>query len=180
MSPSLVAIHYRRLPDRVSVFRQAVLEETPEYIVTFVEAVELAGPAVASSGVILEPGAPVIWFTYPGHWHDVGRFHLRDGSFTGCYANVLTPVRISGERWDTTDLCLDVWVGAGGEVEILDEDDFAEAVRRGWVDDATAATARHHADDLARQARKGAWPPPHVYEWDLARARARLRELTGS
>jgi predicted RNA-binding protein associated with RNAse of E/G family len=172
--PGTVSIHYRRLPDRVRVFRQRVLEEAGEYVVTYLEAAPLARPVEVGGRVVLEPGAPVVWFTYPGRWYDVGLFHLADGRFTGTYANILTPVRMEGERWDTTDLLLDVWVGAGGEVAVLDEAEFAEAVERGWIDAATAAAAREHAETLALAARQGVWPPEHVRGWSLERAKGVL------
>lgn len=164
-------IEYRRLPDREQRFRQRVLADDGECVVTFLEAAELPKPVRAGERVILEPGAPVVWFTFRGLWHDVGRFHLRDGTFTGFYANVLTPVEMTGDRWRTTDLCLDVWLGADGAVQILDEDDLAEAERRGWADAATAARARREADGLAGRARAGNWPPPPLHEWTLERAR---------
>ncbi|MDP9348291.1 MAG: hypothetical protein M3P24_04000, partial [Gemmatimonadota bacterium] len=85
-----VRIHYRRLPDREQVFEQALVEDAGEYVVTLLESAALRSPVTAGGRVVLEPGAPVVWFTYPGAWHDVGRFHLADGTFTGCYANVLT------------------------------------------------------------------------------------------
>jgi predicted RNA-binding protein associated with RNAse of E/G family len=122
--------------------------------------------------VVLEPGAPVVWTTYAGEWHDVGRFHLADGTFTGTYANVLTPVEMHGGVWTTTDLCLDVWLGADGRVEILDRDEFDAARAAGWMDDATAARALAEAERLAGAARRGEWPPAHVREWTLERARA--------
>lgn len=179
MSARRVAIHYRRLPDRVQVFDQPVLEEDAEFVVTLAESVPLPAPVLVGGRVVLEPGAPVVWFTYPGRWYDLGRFHLADGTFTGVYANILTPVRMQGDRWDTTDLCLDVWAGADGAVEILDEEEFAAAVEGGWIEAATAAAAREHAETLAASARQGSWPPPHVAEWDLRRARERLGELEG-
>lgn len=174
MTPDTVRIHYRRLPDREQVFEQAVLEDAGGHVVTWLDAAQLSRPVVAAGRVVLEPGAPVVWTTYRGDvWHDVGRFHLADGTFTGFYANVLTPVEMRGGRWDTTDLALDVWLGADGAVEVLDRDEFDEAVRRGWLDAATEARARAEADSLAAAAHAGAWPPEHVRAWDLARARAR-------
>ncbi|HEX2093527.1 MAG TPA: DUF402 domain-containing protein [Longimicrobiaceae bacterium] len=175
MEGSTVRIHYRRLPDREQVFEQARVEDAGEYVVTLLESAALRRPVVAGGRTVLEPGAPVVWFTYPGAWHDVGRFHLADGTFTGFYANVLTPVEMRGNRWDTTDLALDVWLGADGTVEVLDEEEFEEALRGGWVDPATAARAREEASSLAAAARAGSWPPPHVREWDLTRARERVR-----
>ena len=180
MSPPSVVIHYRRLPDREQIFEQIVLDHSGDQIVTFLESAELSRAVEVQGRVVLEPGSPVVWFTFPHRWHDVGRFHLRDGTFTGFYANVLTPVRMSGARWETTDLCLDVWAGADGRVEILDEDEFEEARERGWMDEPTARRARDEADALARAARAGRWPPDHARDWDLERARRRIHELYDS
>lgn len=147
-------------------------------MVTLLEAAELDAPVVVDGRNVLEPGAPVVWFTYPGLWHDVGRFHLRDGAFTGWYANVLTPVRMSGAEWETTDLFLDVWLGADGKVEILDEDEFRHASASGWIDAATARRARMEADAVAERARIGRWPDALAHHWELARARAELPEIS--
>ena len=171
--PRWVEILYRRLPDREQRFRQRVLAHDAGCVVTLLEAAELPRPVRAGERVILEPGAPVVWFTFPGLWHDIGRFHLRDGTFTGFYANVLTPVQMDEPGlWRTTDLCLDVWLDVGGAVQILDEDELAEAERRGWTDAATAARARREAARLAARARAGEWPPAPAHAWTLERARA--------
>jgi predicted RNA-binding protein associated with RNAse of E/G family len=148
---------------------------------------------------ILEPGAPVIWFTFPGAWHDIGRFHTGDGRFTGYYANILTPVERTGmpgppptsagsgpspdamgvgasgsgiEAWHTTDLCLDVFVDPGGGVHVLDRDELEIASARGWIDSVTVRTAEAEAARLTAEARAGRWPPPVVDAWPLDRARA--------
>lgn len=169
-----VEIRYRRLPDREQRFVQRVVDESPERVVTLLDAAELSRPVRVHGEPVLEAGSPVVWFTYPGRWYDIGRFHLADGTFTGFYANVLTPVRMEGDRWETTDLCLDVWVGADGRIEILDEPEFAAAVEEGWVDTATATIARETAETLENAARQGVWPPDDVYRWDLERARGAL------
>lgn len=165
MNPRIVEIHYRRPPDRIEVFRQKVLEETPSHVATLLESASLPRPLLVHDRPILEPGARVVWFTFPGTWYDVGRFHLRDGTFTGYYANILTPVRMEGDRWETTDLFLDVWVGADGSIELLDEDEFARAIEAGWLDDpATIATALATAEAIITAAREGRWPPRSVQE----------------
>lgn len=173
-----VAIHYRRIPDREDVFDQQVVEVTADgTVVTLAEAARITHAVRAEGEVILEPGAPVVWFTFPGFWHDIGRFHLADGTFTGCYANVLTPPEMTRGRWDTTDLFLDVWLPAsGGEVVLLDEDEFEAARTAGQLDAWTADRARTEAERLLEQARAGAWPPPVVGEWTLEAALARLAE----
>jgi predicted RNA-binding protein associated with RNAse of E/G family len=176
-----VRIHYRRPPDRLQVFDQALVHDGGGVVVTYLPSAELKKPVTAGGRVVLEPGAPVVWFTYRGEtWHDIGRFHRADGTFTGLYANVLTPVRMDGAEWETTDLFLDVWMDADGSVEILDRDEFDAAVDAGWVDAPTAARALAEADRLAADARAGAWPPPHVREWTLERAREAVGDVDGS
>jgi predicted RNA-binding protein associated with RNAse of E/G family len=164
-----VRIHYRRLPDRVQVFEQELVVDAGAYIVTFLPTAAIPKPVRVGGQVVLEPGSPVVWFTYPGIGYDAGRFHRADGTFTGVYANLLTPVQIRGDSWRTTDLCLDVWAGADGTIEILDEDEFAEAVHKGWIDTATAEAARAQAEALAAEARQGNWPPQHIQDWTLKR-----------
>ena len=171
MIPRTISIRYGRLPDRVSVFDQVIVEETEECIVTLIDRSILPRPVTAGGEVVLEPHGPAVWFTYPGRWHDIGAFYLMDGTFTGYYANILTPVEIDGDRWETMDLCIDLWMAADGRVMLLDEDEFEEAVGKGWMDDATARAARDEAQRLAGAARAGRWPSAHVRSWDLARAR---------
>lgn len=179
MSVPLVRIHYRRPPDRLEVFEQRLVHDAPDVKVTLAPAVARTRPIRIRDRVVLEDRSPVVWFTFPGLWHDVGRFHTADGGFTGLYANVVTPVAIEApadgdHRWDTTDLFLDLWVDERGAL-VLDEDELEEALARGWMDEATAARARAEIGRLRTDAESGAWPPPVVREWTLERARAALR-----
>lgn len=141
-------------------------------LVTWVPAAGVARPTRAGGAEVLWHDSPVVWFTFPGLWHDIGRFHRPDGTFTGLYANVLTPVRIRGDTWHTTDLFLDVFVTPGGQVHVLDSDELAEAEARGWIDDVLAGEARAEADRLVAAVAGGDWPPPIVEAWPLARATA--------
>ena len=175
-----VRIHYRRIPDREQIFDQRVVAVEGGTVITFAEAAPLERPVTASGSIILEPGAPVVWFTFPGVWHDIGRFHLADGTFTGCYANILTPPRMAPGVWHTTDLFLDVWVPAdGGEPSLLDEDEFEAAHGRGLIDAPSAARARDEAARLMEEVGTGAWPPLVVSDWTLEAVRRRLQEIDG-
>lgn len=144
---------------------------------TLLDRADIARPSLVDGAPILEPGSPVVWFTFRGAYHDVGRFHRADGTFTGLYANVLTPVDgLDGAAWETTDLFLDVWLPAdGGSPRLLDADELDDAVARDWVDRVDADAARAEAERLIGGARAGTWPPPLVHEWTLERARAELR-----
>lgn len=145
-------------------------------MVTLLERAPVERPSCIEGRVVLEPASPIVWFTFPDAWHDVGRFHRSDGTFTGWYANVLTPVEgIAGREWRTTDLFLDVWLPAdAGTARILDEDELAEAVVRGWVTEDTARIARLEAERLVLEAAAENWPPAVTRRWTLERARAEL------
>jgi predicted RNA-binding protein associated with RNAse of E/G family len=176
----IVHIHYRRPPDREELFDQAVVLRTPDCVITLLEHASLSRPMVIGNRTVLEPGAPAVWFTFPGRWHDIGRFHLIDGTFTGLYANILTPVRfIAAERWETTDLFLDVWVAEGGAT-VLDVEELTSAVRQGWIRPEVAARARAEAAGIAERAASGSWPPRLVWEWPLDRARAATGARSGT
>lgn len=180
MTAPTVEIHYRRPPDRVRVYEQRLLVDGPDVKITYQPETPLGKPLRIADVVVLEPGSPAVWFTFPGVWHDIGRFHTIDGAFTGLYANILTPPVMSTfegstRRWDTTDLFLDVWSGPGGHLEVLDRHEFDDARRRGWIDDDTAADALAEVDRIVDRARRGLWPPPVVEAWSLERARVALR-----
>ena len=174
--PPRVAINYRRPPDRLRVYDQRVALEREDVIVTLSEPLELESPMTVDGDTMLEPGSLAVWFTFPGLWHDIGRFHRADGQLTGIYANVLTPVRIEGSIWHTTDLYLDVWRPVGGPTRVLDEDELAEALSAGHIDADTAARAQAEAARVMGLVADGAWPPPVVYEWTLERTLSALDE----
>lgn len=164
-----VRIHYQRLPDNEQVFDQRVVLDRDDVIVTVTDPGAIKAPVLVGGRAVLEPGSRAVWFTFPGLWHDAGRFHLADGAFTGIYANILTPPRIEGSVWHTTDLFLDVWLPANGSVTLLDEDELAEALTHAHIDHELAGRARNEADRLLDLAAAGSWPPPIVSEWTLER-----------
>jgi predicted RNA-binding protein associated with RNAse of E/G family len=146
--------------------------------VTFLDRTPLPKPLVVNGRTVLEDGSPVVWFTFAGRWHDIGRFHLADGTFTGIYANILTPVRfVTPWQWETTDLCLDVWLEPDRTPRLLDADELAEAVRNGWIGPELRDRARAEAARILRLARRGDWPPEAVRRWTLDRVR---REIAGT
>lgn len=172
---SLIRIHYHRPPDREEVFVQRLVHRAPEVVVTYLDRTPLRRPVEVGGRTVLEDGSPVVWFTFPGAWHDIGRFHRADGSFTGFYANILTPVRFLDPcTWETTDLFLDVWLEPGGEAVLLDEEELEEALRHGWIDRHAGDAARGEAARILALASRNAWPPRVVEEWTLERVRESL------
>jgi predicted RNA-binding protein associated with RNAse of E/G family len=174
----LVHIHYLRPPGRLEVFVQHLLLDAENVKITYARDIHFDPPLVVEGKVVLETGSDVVWFTFPDAWHDIGRFHRADGSFTGTYANILTPPRFNPDRtWETTDLFLDLWIPAGDRgVRVLDAEQFEEAIAQEWLDPDTAERARREVDRLVSLAGLGEWPPEVVGEWDRGRALGVLEE----
>ncbi|MEE9133922.1 MAG: DUF402 domain-containing protein [Gemmatimonadota bacterium] len=167
-----VEIHYRRPPDRLDVFVQDLVVDRPELKVTLHDPSTVDTTIRVGDRIIFEPRSPIVWFVFPEAWYDLGRFHLRDGTFTGLYVNLITPVQITGRSWRMYDLCLDLWIDPSGGFQVLDQDEFDEAVDRNWIDAGTANRARDELERLIDKMRRGDWPPAVVAEYDLERVRA--------
>lgn len=175
-----VTIHYLRPPDHLQTFRQPVIHRNPQVIVTFSRRIRVPSPMELDGEVVLETGSDIVWFTFPGLWHDIGRFHTARGAFTGFYANLLTPVQIlPGNIWRTTDLFLDVWMKPGRAPRLLDEDELRDAVDAGAVEAKASRRVREEAERILERAGAGAWPPAVVHEWTRERALAVLDGLDG-
>ena len=177
--PRSVRIHYRRPPDRITVFEQTLVHDDGRVKVTFARSLSRADPVRIGDSVVLEEGSDAVWFTFPGRWHDIGRFHRADGRFTGIYANVITPcVFQPGDDWETTDLFLDLWIPAGAppsRAVLLDEDELSAAESTGRVERRLAKRARAEADVLLRAAQEGTWPPAVVEAWPRDRCLEKVR-----
>ncbi len=171
MTSPVVDIHYARLPDREDVFRQVLVFDGREAKVTLARDLVFEPTLMIDGTVALETGSCAVWFTFPGRWHDIGLFHRADGTFTGMYANILTPpVFESPTTWRTTDLFLDVWIDPEDRISVLDRDQFDRARSKGEIDAELARGALAEVDRILARHRARLWPPAVVGEWPLERA----------
>ncbi len=167
----LIHLHYHRPPDRKQVYQQYLIEREAGADITLSTDLAIESPAIIKGETILEEKSNIIWFTFPNTWHDIGLFHRADGTFTGIYANIITPLRyLSPSVWETTDLFLDVWISTEGESVLLDEDEFRQAKKNNWISSEIASAATKEANVLVDGYRNGTWPPPFIFEWKLDRA----------
>jgi hypothetical protein len=75
----------------------------------------------------------VLSFSWPDTWYAVLLFLLPSGSAHSWYVNLEEPLRRTGLGFDTLDHELDVIVELDGSWRWKDEDDLAEAIRRGVI-----------------------------------------------
>jgi predicted RNA-binding protein associated with RNAse of E/G family len=170
VTPKRVRIRYHRPGRGTVVFHEDLVLDRPDVKVTLLREYE-GRAAHACTRRILDPGAPVVWFVYPGLWRDVGRFHLSDGTFTGWYTNLRAPPALDGDDWTCTDLFLDHWIPAdGGPALWLDEDELAAAVAARLVSDGDARRIADERSTVDRLVQGGEWPPLLSKELTLERA----------
>lgn len=161
-----------RLPDRRYTFETSLLSADDRRIVVAGQ-VTPSKPFVYRGEEVLAKDYWAVWFLFKDQPWDVGRFYRPDGSFTGYYVDVLEPVRWQGNDPATlhplVDLFLDLWVSPDGAHEVLDEDEFEEAIGAGAVSPEQEEHARSVLQTLVRAAESGAFPPPDVREFALGR-----------
>jgi predicted RNA-binding protein associated with RNAse of E/G family len=165
-----IELEYRRPGKPATVYHEWLVLDRPDTKVLLLEPYE-GKTVTASDTVIQDTGAPIVWFVFPDRWHDVGRFHLADGSFTGWYTNFGLPHDFHGDRWIAHDLFLDLWQPVDGAPQWLDEDELAAATARGLVDGPTLQRLRNERALVELALRDGVWPPPVTRDIDLNLAR---------
>jgi predicted RNA-binding protein associated with RNAse of E/G family len=169
-----VCLHYHRPGRGTTVFDEQLVLDRPDVKVTLLA--DYPGrDGYAADRLILSAGAPIVWFVFPALWRDVGRFHLADGTFSGWYTNLRTPIRVEGDDWYCTDLFLDHWLPADGPALWLDEDELAAALDAGLLDDTMRRAIAAERVTVDAMIATGEWPPAITREIHLAEARRRLR-----
>ena len=171
---TMIHLEYYRPGKGTAHFDEHLVLDRPDVKVLFLERYEDVDVRNRDS-IILEKGAPVIWYVFPETWHDVGRFHDADGAFTGWYTNLCTPIEMDGDCWRTRDLFLDLWQPVEGDAEWLDEDELETAVKQGLVDRATMKRIKNERVMLDLQLCSGSWPPPIARDIDLDQVKVLLQ-----
>ena len=82
-------------------------------------------PAKNLGYITFEPGDRFIEYYFTNRWFNI--FDIADAHDRrkGWYCNVAEPAVITEDRIEQVDLLLDVWVDPAGDIQILDEDEFA-------------------------------------------------------
>lgn len=147
--------------------RQELLLDEPDLKITLLRRSLGAETRTLAEGVVLEPGARLLWFTFPGRGYEVAAVHDRQRRLHGHYTNLILPPELDGDRWRITDLFLDVWQPVEGPPRVLDRDEFEAARDAGWISEDAARRAEATCREIEERARRGDWPPQPVREWPI-------------
>ena len=165
-----LVFEFVRPPDRRVAFTAHLLEAT-EHVIVVAHALAPSRPLDYAGAPVLAAGYWAVWFLFKDRPFDVGRIYRPDGTWTGYYVDVLEPVRWRGADPSTldpiVDLFLDLWIAPDGGYLVLDEDEFAAAVRLGHLTAAQAAHARAVLDALVAATARGDFPPEVVRTFTL-------------
>ncbi len=166
----LIHYTYIRPGKEVDTYDHWLVIDEPDVKVMLME--EYKGqPLVIDGKIAAEPGASLLWFVFPGAWHDVGRFHLADDTWTGWYTNLCTPVEMRQNTWASTDLFLDNWMTPDGRHSWLDGDELTLAIDDGLLTEKTQQRIHQERRTIQSHIDIGAWPPRVAREMDLHDAR---------
>lgn len=75
--------------------------------------------------VVCEPGDRWTEYFYTDRWYNIFEIRADDGHLKGWYCNITRPACVSACEVAAEDLALDLWVAPDGEMQVLDEDEFA-------------------------------------------------------
>jgi hypothetical protein len=75
--------------------------------------------------VLLEPDDRWTEYFFADRWYNIFEIRASDGSLKGWYCNITRPAQIGPGEVKAEDLALDLWVAPGGDMQVLDEDEFA-------------------------------------------------------
>lgn len=81
----------------------------------------------------------------------------------GWYVDIATPLEHRGGIYHRTDLFLDLWLGADGQVRELDLEEFAGAVRAGVISKELEEAARRTLIRVEREIEQHVFPASYVY-----------------
>lgn len=161
-----VSFEYLRPPNKCRTFKASLLEATEDRIVLSHQVFPSKGPLVVGDEEVIGWGYGSVWFLYKNQPFDVARFYRPDGTWTGYYVDVLEPVLWTDADPRSiqaiVDLFLDLWIAPDGSHQVLDVDEFEEAVEKGWITDEQAGRAKLALHHLVEQTVKGRFPPREI------------------
>ena len=97
--------------------------------------------------VVFRQGDRFIEWFYTDRWYNIFEIHdIADDRLKGYYCNITRPAIIEPDKISWPDLALDVWIDPKGNIQVLDEDEFATLA----IDDEMRVKARRAVEELRR------------------------------
>ncbi len=159
-----ITLTYKRLPDKVNYFKQKLLYEDDNVIVT-TQRIKPSSPFIFNGETVLDDNYTAVWFVFTGFWYDIGRIYNLKNEWTGYYCDIIKPVTRYVGKFEIVDLFLDLWISPDGSYEIQDEDEFENAVSNGHISQGLSVQARNALTELISEVESGDFPPDFVRDF---------------
>jgi len=157
-----LVFEYTRLPDDVVVWRHWKLHEDERVLVSAFADTNLDRPLKVGEYLVAERVLHGISYNFWDEWYNIISCYDANLVFKGYYSDIVTPVQKTWNKVTMTDLFLDFFMFPDGTWKVKDEDEFAEGVAKGYMDDSIARKARETLDFIKARAEGGEWPPDCV------------------
>jgi predicted RNA-binding protein associated with RNAse of E/G family len=100
------------------------------------------------AGEQMTPGSSTLGLYHDGDHHVFWKMLRPDGSLHGYLIHLCEPIRLHHDQVVYRDLMLDVWYQPPHPPRLLDEDDLADALAAGTINEEKAAEARSAAANV--------------------------------
>lgn len=152
-----------------SDYEQELVADLGDLIITRFDFSEFRRPLMVQDRLVVDNGYHALLFEFFSPPLEIVAIWDLDGNLTGYYCNINSePSRIEG-GYEVVDLYLDVFVLPDMSYEVLDEDEFAEAIKKGWIDEREASLARETVRRVVHEVESGEFPPEVVRDWIKSR-----------
>ena len=156
-----ITLTYKRLPDHISYYKQILLYEDDDMIIT-TQKINPSSPILLNGREVLADNYTAIWFIFTDLWYDIGKIYNLHSELTGYYCDIIMPVTRCKTKFEIVDLFLDLWISPDGGYAIQDEDEFEQAVKNGVISGEIEDKARNTLEFLIEEVTEERFPPQVV------------------
>lgn len=154
-----IRVKYFRLPNQVMELYGTLIYRS-EKVIVLESQITSSHSIVFDGEMVLARGYQIVVFELMGKWFSIGKIRNLQGRHTGYYCDVVTPPRIVEDGGvELTDLFLDLWVSPDLRYKVLDEEEFKNAFRKGWITEKVYNKAREELEKLIGVVKQGKFPP---------------------
>lgn len=146
-------------------YEQELVEDRGDLVITRFDFTDFRRPLIIHGQEVVAEGYRALLFEFFDPPLEIIVVTDKDGNLTGYFCNVNTePSRVEG-GYEIIDLYLDVFVLPDMRYEILDEDEFQEAIEKGWITEEQVSLARETVARIIKDIETGRFPPRIVREF---------------
>jgi len=128
-----IKLRFVRLPDEVVHWTHELIHQDDKIIISKFKFSDLKEPSEIKKKVVVENGYTGICYDFLNEGFEVIKVLNFNDELTGYYCNINKYPRVHEGWYEVVDLFLDIWVFPDLEYVVLDEDEFNEAFKKGWI-----------------------------------------------